>query len=366
MINSDRTLSRLQRVRDLGVRIGELSPGPRNAITDVSGVKVGQVTLIEGSDIRTGVTAIIPHPGNLYQEKVPAAIAVGNGFGKMVGYMQVEEFGELETPLILTNTLSVPVAAAALIEYTLQQPGNEDVISVNPVVGETNDGVLNNIRACFIQKSHVLKALGKSKSGPVDEGTIGAGTGTVCLGFKGGIGTASRTVEIETLGYTLGVLVQTNFGGNLEISGVPVGQELAKVSAENGSAKNESGSCMIVLATDAPLDARQLTRLARRAFIGLGRTGGIMANGSGDYAIAFSTAPAVRITSQPTQSLHQINLLYDKFLTPFFQAVIKSTEEAILNSLFAAITVTGYTGHKATALPVEDVVEVLKRFNRLE
>ncbi|MBC8401220.1 MAG: P1 family peptidase [Candidatus Marinimicrobia bacterium] len=366
MINLDRTLSRLQRTRDIGVRIGELPPGPLNAITDVSGVKVGQVTLVQGSDIRTGVTAIISHPGNLYQEKVPAAIAIGNGYGKLIGYTQVEEFGELETALVLTNTLSAPVAAAALIEYTLQQPGNEDVISVNPVVGETNDGYLNNIRARYITETRISAAITAASDGPVDEGAVGAGTGTVCLGFKGGIGTASRTVEIETLSYTLGVLVQTNFGGNLEIAGVPVGRELATVSVENGSAKNESGSCMIVLATDAPLDARQLTRLARRAFIGLGRTGGIMANGSGDYAIAFSTTPAVRITSQPTQSLRRINLLYDKFLTPFFQAVIESTEEAILNSLFAAITVTGYTGHKATALPLEDVVEVLKRFNRLE
>ena len=365
MMNSARTLSRLQRARDLGVLIGDLPPGHLNAITDVSGVKVGQVTLIEASDIRTGVTAIIPHPGNLYQEKVPAAIAIGNGYGKLIGYTQVEELGELETPLILTNTLSVPVAAAALIEYTLQQPGNEGVISVNPVVGETNDGCLNNIRTRYITETNISAAIAAASDGPVAEGAVGAGTGTICLGYKGGIGSSSRVVGISSDKYNLGVLVQTNFGGNLEISGVPVGRELATVSLENVSAENESGSCMIALATDAPLDARQLARLARRAFIGLGRTGGIMANGSGDYAIAFSTAPAVRITSQPTQSLHQINLLYDKFLTPFFQAVIESTEEAILNSLFAAITVTGYAGHRATALPVEDVVEVLKCFNRL-
>ena len=354
MMNSAKTLSRLQRARDLGIRIGGLSPGPLNAITDVSGVKVGQVTLIVGSDIRTGVTAIIPHPGNLYQEKVPAAIAIGNGYGKLIGYTQVEELGELETPLVLTNTLSAPVAAEALIDYTLNQPGNENVISVNPVVGETNDGVLNDIRACFIQKSHVLKALGKAKSGPVDEGTVGAGTGTICLGYKGGIGSSARIVGIGSDEYTLGVLVQTNFGGQLRINRDPVGRNF-----EPSDSENDTGSCMIVVATDAPLSAHNLKRLARRAFIGLGRTGGIMSNGSGDYAVAFSTAQDLRIKPAVAAHLTTSTVLRNESLNPLFQAVIDTTEEAILNSLLRAKTLTGYKNSHIDVLPIDLVREVL-------
>ena len=276
----------IKRARDYGIRFGVLPTGPFNAITDVPGVRVGQVTLQQGSAIRTGVTAIIPHQGNLFQQKSPAAIYIGNGFGKLTGYSQVDELGTLETPIVLTNTLSVPTAADALIDYTLSQPGNEQVRSVNAVIGETNDGFLNDIRGRHVTRQHVLDALTQAKPGQVEEGNVGAGTGTVCFGFKGGIGTASRKLPVSLGSYTVGVLVQTNFGGVLQIAGVPVGVALGRYSFK----ENLDGSCMMVVLTDAPLDARNLKRLAKRAFMGLAQTGGIASNGSGDYVIAVSTA----------------------------------------------------------------------------
>ncbi len=353
--------ARPKRVRELGVQIGILNTGRFNAITDVAGVKVGQVTLVEGEDIRTGVTAIIPHGGNLYQQKVPAAIYVANGFGKLTGYTQVEELGNLETPIILTNTLSVPVAARALIDYTLNQEGNEQILSVNPVVGETNDGKLNDIRGQRITAGHVLEALKNASNGPVTEGAVGAGTGTVCFGFKGGIGTASRVLSAEHGGYTVGVLVQTNFGGILQVAGVPVGQELGRYYLKDDPA---DGSCMIVVATDAPLDARNLKRLASRAMLGLARTGGISSNGSGDYVIAFSTAPDLLIPHTSSSMLSGGKILRNDHMSPLFLAVIEATEEAILNSLFMARTMTGAGGTRIEALPIDKVLNILKKYNR--
>ncbi len=286
------------RCRDLGIKIGVLETGPYNAITDVKGVQVGHLTLIAGDSIRTGVTTILPHDGNLYQEKVPAAIYVANGFGKLMGYTQVEELGELETPIILTNTLSVPVAAEALIDYMLQMEGNERVQSVNPVVGETNDGWLNDIRGRHIHKKHIRQAIDSAAEGPVAEGAVGAGTGTICFGFKGGIGTASRQLPRSKGGYTIGVLVQTNFGGALQIAGIPIGEE---VKGRKTAQENPDGSCMIVVAVDAPLDSRNLKRLPDEPFWGLGRTGGVSSNGSGEYVIAFSTAREVRISTRTAE-----------------------------------------------------------------
>ena len=284
------------RARDFGIAPGVLACGKWNAITDVEGVQVGHRTLVEGDSLRTGVTVIRPHPGNLFQEKVPAAVSVGNGFGKALGFTQVRELGNLETPIALTNTLSVFTAANALVDHMLSLPGNEQVRSVNPVAGETNDGWLNDIRGRHIQEKHVQEALGTATPGPVPEGNVGAGTGTLCLGFKGGIGTSSRKLGEAHGAYTVGVLVQTNFGGRLSIMGVPVGEELRKEltvadGPQRGTGDLEDGSCMIVIATDAPLSARNLERLARRSFLALGRVGSHMSNGSGDYAIAFSTHP---------------------------------------------------------------------------
>jgi len=350
-----------RRARELGVRVGVLSPGSLNAITDVAGVRVGQVTLNQGDNIRTGITAIVPHAGNVFQEKVPAAISVGNGFGKLAGYTQVEELGTLETPIVLTNTLSVPVAADALIEYTLLQPGNETVQSVNPVVGETNDGWLSDIRGCHIKREHILEALRKAAAGPVEEGAVGAGTGTVCFGFKGGIGSASRRLPESSGGYTVGVLVQTNFGGILNISGVPIGTELGDFFMKEELQKKEDGSCMVVVATDAPLDSRNLKRLARRALLGIARTGGFYANGSGDYAIAFSTATAVRVPFRSADSTQTVTLLRDDKISPLFLAAAEATEEAILNSLFKAVRVAGRDGHVAEPLPLDKVRNLLKR-----
>ena len=284
-----------QRTRDLGIKIGVMQTGKLNSITDVQGVKVGQVTLIEGSSVRTGVTAIFPHSGNLFQDKVPAGIFVGNGFGKLAGSTQVKELGTIETPIVLTNTLSVAVAMEAVIGYILDLPGNEKVQSVNAVVGETNDGYLNDIRGRHVKKEHMLDALRNATGGTVAEGNVGAGTGTVCFGFKGGIGTASRVLPITSGGYTVGVLVQTNFGGVLQIDGAPVGEALKKYYLSGQLQNDVDGSCMMVVATDAPLDARNLERLAQRAMMGLAKTGGIASNGSGDYAIAFSTDERVRV-----------------------------------------------------------------------
>jgi D-aminopeptidase len=365
------------RARELGIKIGVLPTGPLNAITDVSGVLVGHTTIMRGENIRTGVTAILPHGGNLFREKVPGAVFIGNAFGKLAGSTQVNELGEIETPILLTCTLCVPRAADALIEYMLALPGNEDVMSVNALVGETNDGWLNDIRQRPISRDDVFAALKGAKTGPVEEGSVGAGTGTVAFGFKGGIGTASRRLPQSLGGYTVGVLVQTNFGGVLAIAGAPVGEELGRyylrdqvepiksggntrsreISRDSGTAAD--GSCMIVVATDAPVDARNLKRLAARAIMGLGRTGSSGSNGSGDFVIAFSTAAQLRITSgrELTRSL---TVAGNDALSPLFEAVIEATEEAIINSLFKATTVSGH-GHRVEVLPLDATLNVLRR-----
>jgi D-aminopeptidase len=353
------------RAADLGLKVGILPPGPFDAITDVAGVTVGQTTLVQGDNIRTGVTAIIPHPGNLFREKVPAAIYVGNGFGKLSGVTQVEELGEIETPVVLTSTLSVPRVADALISYMLGVPGNEDVRSVNPVVGETNDGYLNDIRGRHISADDVFAALKGARGGPVEEGAVGAGTGTVAFGWKGGIGTASRHLPAGLGGYTVGVLVQTNFGGVLTIAGAPVGLELGRYDLREelkraGSGRDKGdGSCMMVIATDAPLDARGLKRLASRAWLGLARTGGIASNGSGEYAIAFSTALQVRIRADDPALTRKVEIVTTNAMTPLFLAAIEATEEAVYNSLFKATTTTG-NGHTIEALPIERTAQILK------
>lgn len=346
------------RIRDLGVKIGVLDPGPLNAITDVAGVKVGQTTLMRGDKIRTGVTAILPHGGNLFQEKVPGAVFVGNAFGKLMGSTQVNELGEIETPILLTSTLAVGRVADALVTYMLQQPGNENVRSVNPLVGETNDGFLNDIRSRPIGEEDVISAITSAKDGPVEEGVVGAGTGTVAFGFKGGIGTSSR--RLAGGGYTVGVLVQTNFGGNLIIAGIPVGRELQqRASNREPDPRNADGSIMMVVATDAPLDHRNLSRLAARAMMGLARTGSSGSNGSGDYVIAFSTAPEVRIHAN-SQTYQPKELVTNERMSTLFEAAIEATEEAIDNSLFRAHDVTG-NGRTVKALPLEQTVELLKK-----
>ncbi len=351
-----------KRVRDYGIKIGVLPAGRWNAITDVEGVLVGQVTLIAGDSVRTGVTAILPHGGNVFQDKVPAAVYVGNGFGKLAGSTQVEELGELETPIILTNTLSVPVAARALITYTLGLPGNESVRSVNPVVGETNDGWLNDIRGQHVKEEHIFQAIRSAHSGVVKEGVVGAGTGTICFGFKGGIGTASRKLPETLGGWTVGVLVQTNFGGVLQVAGAPVGKELKKFYLSKQLNSTPDGSCMIVVATDAPLSARNLKRLAKRALFGLAKTGGIGSNGSGDYIIAFSTAKSVRRPYRSNSRFLEMKVLRNDQMSPLFLAVIEATEEAILNSLFAAHSVTGFKKRTVEALPVKKVLPILKKY----
>ncbi|MBO9565750.1 MAG: P1 family peptidase [Niastella sp.] len=354
-----------QRARDHGIQIGVMKPGTWNAITDVPGVKVGHTTLIKGDSIRTGVTAILPYDGNIFQQKVPAAVYTGNGFGKLAGTTQVQELGNLETPVILTNTLGVATGMNAVIEYTLQQKGNENVQSVNAVVGETNDGWLNDIRGQHVTKNDVRAAIQQAASGAVKEGCVGAGTGTVCFGFKGGIGTASRKLPANLGGYTVGVLVQTNFGGVLQIDGAPVGEELGKFSFSDQLLNNVDGSCMIVVATNAPLDARNLQRLAKRAFMGLAKTGGIASNGSGDYVIAFSTADSIRVPYNTAQPLQTVSLLNNDAVTPLFMAAIEATEEAIINSLFTATSTTGSKGHVVEALPKDKVLPILKKYNRL-
>ncbi|MGO9804597.1 MAG: P1 family peptidase [Steroidobacteraceae bacterium] len=353
------------RAADIGLKVGVLPPGPLNAITDVAGVAVGQTTIIRGDNVRTGVTAIVPHPGNLFREKVPAAIYVGNGFGKLTGVTQVEELGEIETPILLTSTLAVPRVADALVSYMLQLPGNEDVMSVNPVVGETNDGYLNDIRGRHITADDVFAALKAARSGPVEEGAVGAGTGTTAFGWKGGIGTASRRVPEKFGGYTVGVLVQTNFGGVLTIGGAPVGVELGRYELREelekaGAAHDKAdGSCMMVIATDAPLDARALKRLASRAWLGLARTGGTASNGSGEYAIAFSTASAMRIHMDDRALTRKEEVVTTGAMSPLFLAAIEATEEAVYNSMLKATTMTG-NGHTIEALPIERVIEILK------
>jgi len=349
------------RIRDFGIEPGILSPGEWNAITDVAGVSVGHVTLITGDSVRTGVTVIRPHPGNIFMEKVPAAVTVGNGFGKALGFTQVSELGNLETPVALTNTLSVFTAADALVGYTLSLPGNENVRSVNPVAGETNDGWLNDIRGRHVKNEHVLEALANAKEGPVEEGNVGAGTGTMCLGFKGGIGTSSRKLSKEQGDYTVGVLVQTNFGGILTIKGVPVGEELGNYYTAQKSDYRVDGSCMIVIATDAPLSSRNLERLAKRSFLALGRVGSFMSNGSGDYAIAFSTNPECRIRYGTDDRLERSPELGNDFMSPLFLAVVEATEEAIYNSLFMAEDMKGRDGKRVRALPLEKTLEIMKQ-----
>ena len=346
------------RARDLGVAPGVFPPGPLNAITDVAGVLVGHATIIEGDRVRTGVTAIVPHGGNLFQDKVPGAVFVGNAFGKLAGSTQVDELGTIETPILLTNTLSVGVAVAASAGWTLAQPGNEGVRSVNPLVGETNDGGLNDIRGQHVTKDHVLAAIAAAREGAVEEGSVGAGTGTQCFGWKGGIGTSSRVVAAGASRYVLGVLVQTNFGGVLTIDGVPVGKLLRRYAfgpsaPGQASADTADGSCMIVVATDAPLDARDLKRLAARAVFGLARTGSSFSHGSGDYAIAFSTAPGLR-TRAGERAPAARTILPSDSVSPLFQAALEATEEAVYNSLFRATTVTG-GGRTVDAIPLDAV-----------
>ena len=364
------------RAREAGVVAGVLPPGPLNAITDVSGVLVGQTTMVRGDDVRTGVTAILPHGGNLFREKVPGAVFIGNAFGKLAGSTQVQELGEIETPILLTSTLNVPRVADALLDYMLALPGNESVQSINPLVGETNDGFLNDIRSRPVGHDDVFRALQSARSGPVEEGSVGAGTGTVAFGFKGGIGTASRKLPARLGGYTVGVLVQTNFGGILTINGAPVGVELGRYYLKNETASlpandhrqaatnSPDGSCMIVVATDAPADARNLRRLAARAIMGLARTGSSGSNGSGDYVIAFSTAKELRIDTRRTSERSGFVQLSNEEMSPLFQAVIEATEEAIYNSLFKATTTTGH-GHTVEALPIDRTLEILREHKLL-
>lgn len=348
------------RPRELGIPFGILPTGKLNAITDVEGVRVGHFTKIEGSNIRTGVTAILAHEGNLFQQKVPAAIFVGNGYGKLAGVTQVQELGNLESPIVLTNTLSVAAGIDGVVRYTLLQQGNEQIQSVNAMVGETNDGYLNDIRGLHIASDEVMKTIESAKSGTVAEGNVGAGTGTVCFGWKGGIGTASRKLPESLGGYTIGVLVQTNFGGNLQIAGVPVGEKLGKYPFKDALEKSD-GSCMIVIATDAPVIARNLERMAKRAMMGLAKTGGIASNGSGDYVIAFSTAADLRIPyAAVSGGLDKTESLRNEEMTSLFFAVIEATEEAIINSLFAAESMTGREGNSVEALPKRKVVDWVK------
>jgi D-aminopeptidase len=426
-----------QRVRDLGINPGILQPGAWNAITDVDGVLVGHQTIIKGEGIRTGVTVVLPHDGNLFRSRVPAAVYVGNGFGKAVGFTQVQELGELETPIALTNTLSVYQAAHALADYILQLPGNEQVRSVNAVAGETNDGWLNDIRARVIENQDVLAAIAAATSGPVEEGNVGAGTGTRALGFKAGIGTASRVLPESRGGYTVGVLVQSNFGGILQVDGAPVGIELGNfyfsdeipyrsgrlpakpasdttaseddapyraellrdnsssdASVSGGDALHQSinlaranseesapgeqanfptglhssydfdadGSVMIIVATDAPLTARNLERLARRAFMAIAKVGGFASNGSGDYVIAFSTHPDVRIDTESGRATITNTELQNAETTPLFLAVVEATEEALLNSLFMSVSMQGHEGRTMPGLPIDQIMEILRKY----
>ncbi len=348
------------RARDLGIAPGILTPGPLNAITDVAGVLVGQTTVREGDSVRTGVTAILPHSGNLFQDRVPAAIHVGNGFGKLVGVTQVGELGELETPILLTCTLCVWKAADAMVAALLSRPGMEEVRSINPVVGETNDGyALNAIRSRPLTERHVRAALERAAGGAVAEGSVGAGTGTVAFGWKGGIGTSSRRVEAAESTWTVGVLVQSNFGGDLHIAGVPVGRALGRDGTRMGAPKQGArGSIMIVVATDAPVSDRNLRRLAARALLGVGRTGSAMSNGSGDYVIAFSTHPGVRRKFQ--EERRSVAELGNDAMSGLFEGTVEATEEAIYNSLFRATTERA-NGNVVEAIPVGEVVEILRK-----
>ena len=369
---SSATAAARPRARDIGLKIGILPTGSLNALTDVPGVLVGHTTIIRGDNIRTGVTAILPHNGNLFREKVPGAVFVGNGFGKLAGSTQVNELGEIETPILLTSTLSVPRVADAVLDYMLALPGNEDVQSVNPLVAETNDGYLNDIRGRHITRDDVLNAIKTAKAGPIEEGCVGAGTGTVAFGFKGGIGTSSRKLPPLLGGYNIGVLVQTNFGGVLTINGAPVGQalkryflkeELGLTVRSNEPKDRADGSIIIVVGTDAPVDARNLRRIAARTMLGLGRTGASASNGSGDYAIAFSTSQDVRIKTvngAERTMPRTVKSLPNDAVSPIFQAVIEATEEAIYNSLFKATSMSA-RGHNVDALPLDQTLEILRR-----
>lgn len=347
-------------LREWGIPIGIFETGKYNAITDVPGVTVGHVTCIDGDSIRTGVTAIVPHQGDIFRNKVPAAIYVGNGFGKLAGVTQVRELGNIETPIILTNTLSVAAGIEGVVRYTLQQPGNENVRSVNAVVGETNDGSLNAIRQMYITPEMVIDAINKAHGGLVEQGNVGAGTGTICFGFKGGIGTSSRVLPESLGGYTIGVLVQTNYGGILEIDGVQVGQKLQKHDFIDHVRRTENvdGSCMMVVITDAPLDSRNLERVAKRAMMGMAKTGGIASNGSGDYVIALSVAPENLINDKART--HTTTVLANNQMSPIFAATIEATAEALWNSLFMAESMTGCGGYHVDALPVQQVLEMLR------
>lgn len=353
------------RARELGIHPGIRHPGPNNAITDVPGVEVGQVTLIKGENVRTGVTAILPHAGNIFQDKVAGAVSVYNAFGKLLGSTQTTELGQIETPIVLTNTLSVWDAAAAVASWTLAQPGNQDVLSVNPVVGETNDGWLNDIRGFHVGHEDVLRALREAHSGAVEEGSVGAGEGTIAFDWKAGIGTSSRRLPDKEGGFLVGVLVQANFGGRLTIAGVPIWKQLhpsQPLSRSFDSPKRNSadGSCMIVIATDAPLDARQLRRLAARAFLGMARTGSTGSNGSGDFAIAFSTSNRIAFGAARGPAL---SLLGEDALSPLFESVVDATEEAIYNALLKAQTVRGRDGHVAEAIPIDRLQKLLNGAN---
>jgi len=348
------------RPREAGVATGILPTGPHNAITDVPGVAVGHATVVAGEDVRTGVTVILPHTGNVFQEKVPAAVFVANGFGKLVGATQVNELGTLETPIALTGTLNVWRVADALTDWVLSLPGNADLSSVNPVVGECNDGYLSDTRLHPVGREHVMEALASASRGPVPEGCVGAGTGTRCLGWKSGIGTASRRLPPSLGAWTVGALVQSNFSfGVLTIAGVPVGVELGRHSFRDELAESDRGSCMVVIATDAPVDARQLMRIAARMPMGLARVGSFASNGSGDYAIAFTANPACRVPNDASGT-RVAPVLADDDLSPLFLAVVEGTEEAVLSSLFAAETTRGFEGHVVEALPIERVLKLLR------
>jgi D-aminopeptidase len=352
------------RARDLGIRPGVLSPGPLNAITDVAGVRVGHVTLKQGKAINTGVTVVLAHGDNLYQDKVPAGFAVGNGYGKFSGSTQVRELGEIETPVVLTNTLSVAEGIKGVIEYTLTQDGNQDVRSVNAVVGETNDGFLNDIRRRAVTSEHVLQAIGRAEGGPVVEGPVGAGTGTISFGWKGGIGTSSRLLPDELGGYTVGALVQTNYGGVLQMDGLPVGKELGQYYLREAVDRGDAdGSIILIVATDAPLSDRNLSRLASRALMAIARTGSPATNGSGDYAIAFSTAEGVRRSRERRNSVSDIADLPNNLVSPLFEASMEASEEAIYNALVAGVTTEGFKG-TIEALPLDSLIEIIQKSGR--
>lgn len=348
------------RLRALGIAPGVLTPGPLNAITDVAGVRVGHLTLVEGDAIRTGVSAILPHGGNIFQERAPAGLAVGNGFGKLAGATQIAELGELETPILLTNTLAVPRAADALLTYTLARPGNEAVASVNPVVGECNDALLNDIRRRVIVPEHVLAAVEAAAPGPVAEGCVGAGVGVVAFGWKGGVGSSSRRLPAPLGGWTVGALVQANYGGVLQVDGLPVGRALGQhYLREELDRGDADGSVIIVLATDAPLSDRNLARLARRGLAGLARTGASMSDGSGDYALAFSAAEAVRRDQGRPEPVALVADLANAAMSPLFLAAIEAAEEAIYNALCAATTTSGFKGRTVEALPLDRLAQLV-------